>query len=289
MKQLIKRHLRLFFRDKATVFFSMLAVLIAIMLYILFLADILVGAIEDTVVGATANQVRTVMSGIILGGTVAVGTVTSSLSGIGRLIIDKEDLAKDFYSSPMKHSRIIISYVIASCIIAITMSGFSLLLTVGYLILRGAALPTAIQMIQLLLTLLLGVISANSLMVLLVSRIKSRNALGSIGSIIGTLIGFLAGVYIPLGQLPNTVNRLVHYFPTAHTASLFRQILTDNLLSGFSNYVGADAITEIQTFFGITLQLGTFETNFIISTFYLVGTSVVFYWIGIRGLKKSAH
>lgn len=287
MKFLIKRHLLLFFRDRANVFFSMLAVLIAILLYVFFLADLLAVNIAATVPDAAATQVRTVMSGIILGGTVAVGTVSSSQSGIARMVIDREDVARDFHASPLKRSHLMFSYVMASSIIALIMSGLSLSFTLIYLGIRGAGLPDPISLLQLVITLIFGVISANSFMVLTALCIKSRNAFSSFGSIMGTLIGFLAGVYIPIGQLPNGIAWLINIFPTAHTASLFRQVLAGNLLNGFSAYVSEDTLSEIHSLFGITLQLGRLQTNFLISAVYLLATSIIFYALAIWKMKTQ--
>jgi multidrug/hemolysin transport system permease protein len=45
---LTKRHLKLFFRDKASVFFSLLSVIIIIALYVLFLGDMISGSMADT-------------------------------------------------------------------------------------------------------------------------------------------------------------------------------------------------------------------------------------------------
>ena len=42
-----KRNLKLFFRDKSSVFFSLLSVLIVLGLYVLFLGDQLVSSMKD--------------------------------------------------------------------------------------------------------------------------------------------------------------------------------------------------------------------------------------------------
>lgn len=47
MISLIKRNLKLFFRDKTSVFFSLLAVFIIIGLYVLFLGNMMTKNLED--------------------------------------------------------------------------------------------------------------------------------------------------------------------------------------------------------------------------------------------------
>ncbi|MCL2558977.1 MAG: ABC transporter permease [Turicibacter sp.] len=287
MKQFIKRNLLLFFRDKANVFFSMLAVIITILLYIIFLADLMAGAIEGEMTGVSAQDIRLVISGLILSGTVAVATVSSSLNAAARIVIDREDVAKDFFVSPLSRGKLMFGYVISAIIIGLVMSGTALVTTVIYLSLSGGALLAIKEIALLLLTLFLGVLSANSMLFLLTCVVKSRNAFSSLGSLIGTLIGFLAGVYIPIGQLPSGIAWVIRLFPTSHTASMFRQVLASPTLY----QLGAPdtVVTEINHFFGVTFRFGAFTTNFAFSAVLLIGTSILFYTVGLFLMKKQVY
>ena len=73
MKYLVKRNLLIFFRDRGSVFFSLLGVLIIIGLYVLFLGDIMVKDLGD-LPGA-----RFLMDSWIMSGLLAVTPVTTSL------------------------------------------------------------------------------------------------------------------------------------------------------------------------------------------------------------------
>lgn len=286
MKMLIKRNLALFFRDKANVFFSMLAVIITIMLYIIFLADLMVGAIEGEFSQVSARQIRLVISGLILSGTVAVATVSSCLNATARVIIDREEAAKDFFVSPISRSKLMFSYVISSGIIGFIMSGIALATTIVYLSVSSGNFPAVTDLALLLLTLFLGVLSANSMMFLITCLVKSRNAYSSLGSLVGTLIGFLTGVYIPIGQLPSGVAWIVRLFPTSHAASMFRQILAGNILDDLG--APATTVAEINEFFGVTFSFGSFTTNFVFSATLLLGTSAIFYVVGLYLMKKQS-
>jgi len=286
MKMLIKRNLLLFFRDKPNVFFSMLVVIIIIMLYIIFLADLMVGAIVGGFAYAPVTDVRLVVSGVVLSGTIAVATVSSSLNASARVVIDREEPAKDFFVSPISRTKLMFSYIISSGIISFIMSGLALITTIIYLSISGGNFPSISDVARLLLTLFLGVLSANSMMFLLTCVVKSRNAFGSLGSLVGTLIGFLAGVYIPIGQLPNGVAWVVRLFPTSHTASMFRQILAGDVLDDLG--APATAIAEINEFMGVTFTIGSFTTNFLFSAILLLVTSVIFFIIGLYLMQKQS-
>jgi len=288
MKMMIKRNLLLFFRDRTHVFFSMLAVLITILLYIIFLADLTTGMLANEMPHATHAEVRLVTSGLILSGTIAVATVTSCLSGMTRLVVDREIVAKDFFVSPLARNKLMFSYIVSSSLIGFIMSGLSLITTLIYLSVSRGSLPSLTNLALLLISLILGVASANSMMFLLTCLIKSRNAFGSLGSIIGTLIGFLSGVYIPVGQLPTRISWIVRLFPTAHTASMFRQILAGAALEDLLYHAPDGTLTWVQQFFGVNFNLGGYTTSFLFSTILLLVTTTAFYIAGLFLMKKTA-
>ena len=256
------------------------------MLYIIFLADLMVGAIVGGFAYAPVTDVRLVVSGVVLSGTIAVATVSSSLNASARVVIDREEPAKDFFVSPISRTKLMFSYIISSGIISFIMSGLALITTIIYLSISGGNFPSISDVARLLLTLFLGVLSANSMMFLLTCVVKSRNAFGSLGSLVGTLIGFLAGVYIPIGQLPNGVAWVVRLFPTSHTASMFRQILAGDVLDDLG--APATAIAEINEFMGVTFTIGSFTTNFLFSAILLLVTSVIFFIIGLYLMQKQS-
>ena len=286
MKMLIKRNLILFFRDKTNVFFSMLAALITILLFILFLADLMVEAIGNDIPYARIEDIRLIVTGLVLSGTVAVATVSSCLNATARIVIDKEDVAKDFFVSPISRTKLMFGYVISSGIIGFIMSGLTLVVTVIYLALSGNSIPPLIDLVLLLLALILGVLSGNSMMFLIACFVKSRNAYGSLGTVVGTLIGFLTGVYIPIGQLPTGIAWIVRLFPTSHAASMFRQILTGSALDDLG--APTAVVTQLNEFFGVTFTFGAYTTTFLFSATLLLGTSVIFYIIGLYLMKKQS-
>jgi len=286
---LVRRHCLLYFRDKTHVFFSMLSVLITILLYILFLSAIMTESIANELPDVELSAVGRVISGMVLAGTIAVATVSTSISGILRLVIDREDISKDFYVSPIARFKLHFSYVISSWIISFIMSFMALVATVFYLSSANVFEFSIAQYFKLLVTLILGVISANSMMFLFACAIRSRNAFSSISSIIGTLIGFLAGVYIPVGNLPAGVVSIIQFFPTAHTASMFRQVLAGDKLTSLMYQAPYGLQNEIESFFGVRFQIGEFTTGFIFSALLLVITSVMFYLLGIWFMKKRPY
>jgi multidrug/hemolysin transport system permease protein len=120
------RNLKLFFRDKASVFFSLLSMLIIVMLYALFLGKIQVQNIEESVGKAIPGAERLVNSWIFAG-ILAVGTVTVSLGAYGTMVDDVHSgRIKDFFVSPIRRSQLVAGYMISAALISLIITSWCL-------------------------------------------------------------------------------------------------------------------------------------------------------------------
>src|SRR4030067_1637252 len=100
---LIKRNLKLFFRDRASVFFSFLAVFIIIGLYVLFLGNMMVEGFGEVL----GDDARFSVDSWIMAGILSVVSITTTLGAFGIMVDDKtKNILKDFLSSPFKPSHV---------------------------------------------------------------------------------------------------------------------------------------------------------------------------------------
>ena len=96
--QLVRRNMLNYLRDKASVFFSFLSVIIILALYILFLGQMQVDAINNAF-GEGDNNAWLVGSWI-MAGILTVSTITVPLGAVGNLIDDRANKTlDDFYVS----------------------------------------------------------------------------------------------------------------------------------------------------------------------------------------------
>ena len=108
MISFVSRNLKVFFRDKTAVFFSLLAVLIVLGLYIFFLWDVWVDSFPNI------KGVKNLMNCWIIAGLIGVTSVTANMGAFGTMIEDKsKNKIKDFYVSPIKKSKIVGGYIIS--------------------------------------------------------------------------------------------------------------------------------------------------------------------------------
>jgi len=274
MKTLIKRNMKLYFRDKAGIFFSMLSILIIIALFALFLGQ----GFGD----------RHILDSWLMAGILAVASLTTSIGAFEIIISDRiNKVAKGFYASPVKRSHITASYIISPFVAGVIMTtltaiGFSI-----YIIARGGGLPGPVGLLLLVGLILLSNITGTAILCFIISLIKSMSVWGTVGTIIGTLSGFLMGVYMPIGQLPTAVQYVMIAFPPFHSAMLYRQILTPWSIDYTYIASGGELnIAELNELLGTTFSFGDFQITPIMSVGYLVISGLVFYWLATMKMRK---
>lgn len=276
--QLMKRNLKLYFRDKVSVFFSLLGVFIIIGVYVMFLGKMMVDYTEDLV----GTNSRYLMISWIMAGVISVTTITTCNGAFGIMV---EDIAlkrmRDFKVSPIKRWQLVLSYVLSAMVVGLIMSVLTLLLSELYIYVDGGKILSFSALMKVLGLILVSVFSSSAMIFMIMSFIKSQNAFGTASSIIGTLIGFLTGIYIPLGNLPSGVQTIIKFFPLSHSGVMLRQVMMNEALS--LEYLP----DEFKIFLGVNFEIGgEFISNFI-HIAYLFVSGVIFYLIAIIIVSKK--
>ena len=277
-----KRNLRVFFRDRTSVFFSLMAVFIIIGLYVLFLGDVWTGSIKGL------SGVRFIMDSWIMAGLLAVTSVTTTMGAFGSMVEDKaKKISKDFYSSPIRRSSLTAGYIISSYIIGIIMTLITVLLAELYIVAYGGSFLSLAALLKVVGLILLSTLSSTSLVLFIVSFFKSSSAFATASTIIGTMIGFLTGIYLPVGQLPGAVQWIVKVFPASHAAALLRQVMMEDALTRAFAGAGPGAREEFETFLGVTLNFGDKPVSALVSIVILVGSAVLFFSLSLLSISRK--
>lgn len=277
-----KRNIKIYLRDKMSVFFSFLSVLITLGLYVLFLKDT-IGSGDMNIVGKDVLTHSWVVSGMI-----AVATVTTTLGVLQRMVSDGTNkIKKDFDSSPIKKWKITGGYVLSAYVVGVLMSIVTLILGMVYIKSAGGEFLSAINVIKVLAIILLAVFSSSAMIVFLVSFFKSESAFSTASTIIGTLIGFLVGTYIPIGVLPTFAQNVIKVFPPAHASVLIRKILMEKPMEVAFDGAPVEIVGHFKQNFGVVLVNGDNEMSILTSVIILVVTGLVFYGLGIWNMSRK--
>ncbi|NLT40288.1 MAG: ABC transporter permease [Clostridiales bacterium] len=283
MNNFARRNLLVFFKDRATVFFSLLAVFIIIGLYVLFLGDVWSSGFTGM------SGVRYLMDSWIMAGVLAVTSVTTTMGAFGTMIDDKSrKISKDIYVAPLSRSSITGGYIVSSFVIGVIMSLITLVLAELYIVLYGGALLALSALLKVLGLIVFSTFANMSLILFLVSFFRSNNAFASASTIIGTLIGFLTGIYLPIGQLPTPVQWVIKLFPVSHSAALFRQVMMADAASATFSGAPAEVVRRFNESMGVFFSLGKTEVTPLMSIAYMLISAVIFYTLAGLNLSRKA-
>lgn len=271
MRILIKRNLMLYFRDKTAVFFSLLSVFIVIGLYILFLAELQIGTIKGFVQKFSSYmEVKWLVHCWIISGLLSIIPVTSSLGALGNMVADKErKIMKDFKSAPIHITNYPVAAVISSCIIGIVMSVLAFIIYSIYIYADVQHGFSAKQYgLCFLFIILVNMMTAtvNGLMVSFFNTISSFTA---VSIVVGTIIGFVTGVYVPVGILPKGVQYVIQGLPFGHVAVIFRTLLMKEPLDVVFGNVPKENLDNYKEIYGIIYKFNGVELSLSVSIIYL--------------------
>ncbi|MEA4920221.1 MAG: ABC transporter permease [Clostridiaceae bacterium] len=282
MKGFAKRNLLVFFKDRTAVFFSLLSVFIIIGLYALFLGDVWVNGFPGM------SGVRYLMDSWIMAGLLAVTSITTTMGAFGIMVDDKvKKIEKDITSSPLKRSSIAGGYVLSSYVIGVIMSFVALALAELYVVLNGGELLNFQALLKVAGLILLSTFTNTSIVFFLVSFFRSSNAFATASTIIGTLIGFLTGIYLPVGQLPSSVQWVIKAFPVSHSAELFRQVMMADPISKTFSGAPAGELQSFKELMGIVYKFGDTEVTPIVSIGILILTGALFFGLSVLKISRK--
>lgn len=277
-----KRNLKVFFKDRSAVFFSLLAVLIIIGLYVFFLGDVWVESFQDM------EEARYMMDSWIMAGLLAVTSITTTMGAFGIMVEDKSNkISKDFISSPIKNRSIVGGYILGAVIIGIIMSLITMVLAEVYIIAYGGSLMSPLTLLKTFGLILLSTLTNTSIVLFIVSFFRSSNAFATASTIIGTLIGFLTGIYMPVGNLPGGMQWVVKLFPVSHSAALFRQVMMEDAMKINFNGIPAGEQDWFEEFMGVRFMFGDTVLPGYASILILVGTAVLFYGLSLFNMSRK--
>lgn len=294
---LTKRNCLVFLRDRAAVFFSLLATLIVLMLMGVFLGNMNeesvvnllkeYGGVRDSVLDQ--EHARELVQYWTLAGILVVNAVTVTMSVIGNRVTDiSEGKLASLYSAPVSRSIIALSYVVSAMLIGIFMCVLTLAIALCYIMATGGTMLGAGALGEILLLIVLNVCIFSIIMYLFALFIKSSGAWSGIATVVGTLVGFVGAIYLPMGNLPEGVATVLKYIPILHGVSLMREACCGSALERTFSGLPGQVMAEYKKYMGIQVEMGDQLVSSFFQVLFLVGCAIIaFIVIMIVQKRKS--
>jgi multidrug/hemolysin transport system permease protein len=280
------RNLRLFFRDRAGVFFSLLSALILIALYALFLGNLQVDNLTERFPNAESGDINWFVNAWAFAGITMITTLTTALAALAVFVDDRASgRFSDFLVSPIRRVELILGYLLSSFLISLAMTLVVLAVGQVYLLTQGDSMMTASEAGKTLGDVALSSLAFAALSSFVVTFLRSSGAFAALSTVVGTVIGFLAGAYIPVGTLPDGIVNGINALRFAQSAMLIREPMTAQALSALAGDEGP-AVDAVKTFYGISAKVGDFAVTPGFAVGVLVAVFVVFVALGSRQLAR---
>ena len=244
---LVTRNIRLYFRDKPAVIMSLLAEVIIMILYIMFIRDNLLSSFQSI------NNIEEIIDAWMIGGILGITPVTATMGAYGVMVEDRiKHIINDFRTSPLSTSSITLGYTVSASFVGIVMSVMVLLIGEGYMFVKYGNIAAAGNVIYVFAMIILNSLCISALVILPIIFVNTNNSLAGSCTIIGALIGFLTGIYLPMGTMGSVAQAVVRNFPISHGVAVFRQLLTENSINKTTELTG-DICSEFKEYMGIVL------------------------------------
>ncbi len=289
---LVKRNIKVFFKDKGMFFTSLITPGILLVLYVTFLGNIykdtLSSLIPQELIALVPEKViNAAVGGQLTASLLAVCGVTVAFCCNMLMVQDKVNGARnDFLITPVSKSAMALGYYIATFIAtSIVCLGASVLCFV-YLAIVGWYLSVA-DALLIVFDVLLVVLFGTALSSLINAFLSTQGQISAVGTIVSAGYGFICGAYMPISQFGDTLQRVVMLLPGTYGTSLIKNHALRGAFDELAKY--NFPIEEIKKnldcklfFFGNEV---TFPTMYII-VIGSIGLLIAAY-VGINVLNKN--
>ena len=225
VKMLLKRNIKLFFKDKAMFFTSLITPVILLVLYATFLSNVYTDIFHDSLAGVievSESLIRGCVGGQLISSILAVSCVTVAFCSNMLMVQDKvTGVAKDFKTSPVRPSALAVSYYLATLastlIICFVATGICLL----YIAAVGWYM-SVLDVILLFADVVLLVLFGTALSSIISFFLSTQGQISAVGTIVSSTYGFICGAYMPISQFGTGLQRILSFLPGTYGTSLIR-------------------------------------------------------------------
>lgn len=293
-----KRNVKIFFKDKAMFFTSLITPIILLVLYMTFLAKVYRDGFASAVPDGfeiDKNLLNGMVGGEIFSSILAVCCVTVAFCSNLLMVNDKVSGArKDLVISPTKKSVFALSYYVATLISTLIISITATAACFVYIAVQGWYLSFAdvlLVFIDVFLLTMFGTALSSCINVFL----STNGQASAVGTIVSAGYGFICGAYMPISSFGVGLQNFLGFLPGTYGTSLLRNhALRGVYAEMLKQRCPADVVEKIKDsvdcnlyFFGKQVSIGTMYGIMIGSIVLLIGLYVLINYLKNRKAVKN--
>lgn len=303
LSALIKRNTKLFFKDKAMFFTSLITPIILLVLYVTFLADVyrdsFASAIPESL-GISDSLIDGTVGAQLLSSLLAVCCVTVAFCSNMLTVQDKVNGTRaDIDITPVRQSVVAVGYYISNVISTLTVCYTAMLISFVYLGAVGWYL-SASDVAFLVLDVFLVVLFGSALSSAVGYFLTSQGQISAVGTVVSAGYGFICGAYMPISQFGEGLQRVISFLPGTYGTSLLRNHAMRGALAEMENAgIPAEVISAVRDsidcnvyFFGHSVEVPVMYAILIAAILLITGIYVLlnfskFKKVSARSVRRS--
>ena len=224
LQALIKRNLKMFFKDKGIFFTSLITPVILLVLYVTFLGEVYRDSFL-TVLGEIQIEQRLLngcVAGQLISSILAVSCVTVAFCSNMLMVQDKANgTIYDLRISPLKPAILAMSYYIASLCATLIVCYSAAAVCMAYMAIVGWYM-SVIDCFALLLDVFLLATMGTALSSIVNFFLSSQGQISAVGTIVSSGYGFISGAYMPISSFGIGLQRVISFLPSTYGTALVR-------------------------------------------------------------------
>lgn len=275
---LIRRNVRLFFKDKGMFFTALITPGILLVLYATFLSNVYNDALTQSIPIAgliDEELIDALVGGQLVASILAVSCVTVSFCSNFLMVQDKVNGSiKDLTISPVRSSTLAVGYYVATLCSTLLVCLTAFVICLGYLSFTGWYLSAA-DVLLLLLDVVLLTLFGTALSSLINFFLSTQGQISAIGTIVSAGYGFISGAYMPIASFPEQLQKVLSFLPCTYGTALVKNHAMRGALKALEDDgVPAAAVDAIRD--AVDCNIYFFEESVEIPVMYcIVGGSIV--------------
>ena len=225
LRMLIKRNVKLFFKDKGMFLTALITPAILLVLYATFLGNVYRDSLTMNLpegMQLPEKLLNGLVGGQLVSSLLAVSCVTVAFCSNFLVVQDKANgTIKDLRISPVKASTLSLSYYIATLLSTLLICLVATGICLGYLAATGWYLSAA-DVLCLLLDVVLLTLFGTALSSVINLFLSSQGQISAVGTVVSAGYGFICGAYMPISSFSPGLQKVISFLPGTYGTALTR-------------------------------------------------------------------
>lgn len=280
---LLKRNVKLFFKDKGMFFTSLITPAILLVLYATFLANVYRDSFTANLpqgVTLPESVIDGLVGGQLVSSLLAVSCITVAFCSNFLMVQDKVNgTIKDLRISPVRSSTLSLTYYLATILSTLLVCFVAMAICLVYVAIIGWYL-SFVDVLFLMLDVILLVLFGTALSSIINYFLSSQGQISAVGSIVSSCYGFICGAYMPISSFGSGLQKAISLLPGTYGTALVRNHSLRGVFAEMESlHIPAETITSMKDSIDCNIYFFGHAVN--VPTMYLILTITVVVLVGV--------